>query len=364
MSEKINYEQLQEHLAVTEGLQESLFSFVPDAIRFTPFEGEEMSSPSYKAPYYRGLRVNLGDETFQITSGALIEAFGLIGLKEKYVTTTPMEMLLPHLDFWFANKGGEYKALSKDGVIISFCRPGTEIYSTQEVLDAILGNTFDTQQMFFVNLSHSIEQTHFCAVSERPEHTFADGPETVLGGFVFQTSILGTKPLNASAYLHRPHTDSGSMSSEFVYQWDRNIDKRRYAADGTENVNLPTAYTWAEDIGPYLEQNMSAEFRKLVRLKQHNLGSHITEFLGDVFSKHKVPAKYQAPILETFAEQPTETMYDLWTSIGYVANHGEDIDARKNRLLLETTGALVAHPDRCGECQRVVDAPTRTLSHA
>lgn len=355
-------------LRSTENLSERQFVMVEDAAQFAlPEEAGSTLSMVLGGEYKQdedNKRVLVGGERFGVTQDCYVQAAKEIGLTPKYAENTPIDLMLRNLNYWFNNLAAERKALIHGTKAVSIIRPGTVVYSTIDLVTAMveelegLGHT----DLFFDKVSHSIDETQFVLVINDWERTMPNG-DTLKGGFQFQNSILAKKPLLVTPVLWFDSAGlyGTSMSDLNHAQWNRKLDPSRSEDDpfedalGMEESETPyDVYQWMHSTVKDLYGTLNREAQLVQNLSSRRMGAHAGSLVNDIFTRFRVPAKLQEAVTEEYAGQQDQTLYDLWKSVATVAG-GEECTEKLNqqRHMMLVAGAIAAHPEACNSCHRL-----------
>lgn len=361
-------EQVERLLDYTEGLQERAFMLTKEGKAGFSVD-EEMMEKTGAAVNVSGLqphpflRFHIGDDEFDISADSVVQAYKLIGLQAKYAEKTPMKLVSPHLDYWFRNKGGEQKALIKNGEkVISFCRPGTTVYSTRRLLSSMLQH-IPREHASILNFYHDLDETHFTLLDESRTKRLKDG-STLTAGIQFQTSLVGLKPVSMSPFVLRSMTrttageeelyEGGAMSTATPpVNWDRNTDKQRMGLPPEEAELLGTVYDYVAQHAEFVLNAAVEEFDRVQALFSHLLDDHGAKFLDDIVGKYKLPPRLYAPVMQEFSHsESTRTVLELWMAFGHLGVRDLELTPRLRRMVYQTAGELARHPAACNTCHR------------
>jgi hypothetical protein len=310
------------------------------------------------------LTMSIAGEDFGVTQEAFLQSCKEIGLPKKFSEETPLELVLQNLNYWFDNLGAEKKALLHSGRVVSLIRPGTSVYSTVDLITAMVEELAELghHDVFFDKVSHNIEETQLVLVLNDWESTMPNG-DTLKGGFQFQNSILAKKALTITPVLWFDSAGvyGTSMSSLNHAKWDRKMDPARAADDPFEDAyalgeaDEPfDVYTWVHQTVKDLYGTLNREAQMVQNLHTRNMGAHAGSLLNDIYVRFRVPAPLRSVVQEEYADQTGQTLYDLWRAIATTSG-AEDCTEKLNqqRHLMMVAGEIAAHPDSCNSCHRL-----------
>lgn len=339
----------------TESIEERLFTLNSSIVKFT--YDEEGESPP---------RVFIAGDPLELTKEGYLNACKLIGLGRKYVERTPVNLVMPHLNYWFGNLGGERKALILDGKVFAFMRPGTEVYSTRKLIESLVSSleACGYEDIMFDKIHHTINETQISIVIGDVYRDLDNG-HRVYGGVQLQNSILGLKPLIISSYIHQNVYDlnGGMISVTTSGQWDRKLGTSAEEIAEFLKKDLEfnpddvySVYDWVDQSTRDIKNRVNYEFKNVANLLQLGVGPHSGVFFNDIFKKYTVPVILRKAIHEEYADRDGHSIYDLWSAI--VATTGRH-EVRGNpeaaRHMMLVAGEIAAHPHSCTSCHRLLD---------
>jgi len=351
----LSKDEILELIEPTEDIVERLFDLNDNVVKFTYNENSE-------APP----KVILSGDIFELTAEAYMNACHIIGLGRNYSTRTPVELIIPHLNYWFANLGGQRKALIRANKVVAFIRPGTEIYSTKKLIESVY-DTFTElgyKEVMFDKVYHDLLETQFSVVL-RDKKNLSDDGELLQGGLQFQNSILGLKPLVVSAYVnHSVGEDNGGMISVLTTgQWDRRLgttaqEISEFLEKGIEfdAEDVYSVYDWVKQSTKDINMRLEKEFSHVNNLKRIGVGSHAGVFFNDIYKKYNIPIALRKAVQEEYTDRDGNAVYDLWAAfVAVTGRHEVRGNPASMRHMMTVAGELAAHPERCTECNRLKD---------
>lgn len=360
-------------LDYTEGMREQMFVMSNEGNTGFLFD-EERADAAGNVTDVMGnethpfLTFYIGEDAFDISHESVLQAFKLIGLPVKYGEQTPMPLVHPHLTYWFANKGGDHKALIKGDKVVSFCRPGTVVYSTRRLLESLIAGGLHEDSSGIINFYHDIYETHFGIVDESLTRRLPDGSELV-GGVQFQTSLVGLKPLSLSPLVIRS-TERTTAGEREMYEgaamstampqmnYDRTIDQRRLKLPPEEAEMLGDSYSFVRNSTSFIIEQIGEEFDRIEGLANLTLDEHAGPFLDDIISKYKLPPRIYNPVMQEFAHsESSRSALELWMSFGHLGLKDLDLTPRLRRMVFQTAGEIARHPAICNNCHRSLPNP-------
>lgn len=348
-------DEILELIQPTEEIEERLFELNGSTVKFT--YNEDNDDPP---------KVILSGDVFELTAEAYMNACHIIGLGRSYSSRTPVDLIVPHLNYWFSNLGGQRKVLLRGNKAVAFIRPGTEIYSTKKLIESIY-NKFEElgyKQIYFDKLHHDLQETQFSVILKDKFKESDDG-EILHGGLQFQNSILGLKPLVVSAYVNHSVGDSngGMISVTTTGQWDRRLGTSAqeisdFIAQGIEfdPEDVYSVYDWVEQATSDVNIRLDKEFGNVNKLKYIPVGSHAGVFFNDIYKKYNIPISLRKAVQEEYTDRDGNEVYDLWAAfVAVTGRHEVRGNPASMRHMMTVAGELAAHPERCGECNRLKD---------
>lgn len=365
--DRMSLEEVYRVLDYTEGMQQRMFRMSQDGnVGFTlDDEAVEQQGGGFEglpATPHPFLTFHVGTDEYKITNEAVIQAFKLADMPSKLADQVPLRVTEPLLNWQFKNQGSERKALVRDGVVVSFCRPATEVYSTRKLLEAVVSNMFD-ENVSVVNFSHTIEETHFTVLDESVSERLPDGT-LLIAGVQFQSSLVGLKPLHLDAFVlrsteretggEREVFEGGALSTSFeTHAWDRTNDQKRLSAEPDTAEKIGTAYDFAASAAGLVLGDIAAEFERVAHLSEHTLDQRVGPYLDDVIKKYKLPPRIYLPIMQEFAHsESNRSTLDLWMAFGHVGLTDLELTPRLKKMIFQTAGEIARNPAMCSTCHR------------
>ena len=331
-------------LEETESLDEHLFELSTDNIEFIYDEDDEDEPLKFK----------INSVSFNLSAEATMQALAFAKIPKSVIDVYDIDIIAPLVNWYYGEKGGELKALAKDGRIVAFTRPGTEIYSTVDILNEMVRtlDNFDITDYHFERVHHTLKETQFCLVA--PHKTLElDNGDVLRSGIFVRHSVVGAKPLSMSGYVSRDYSDNGMISAQAVEQWNRKNSKKSEDVDDEDHYDV---YTWAYDTADTIFRTFKRDSDSVKDLQDVSVGNHAGTFFNDIFDKNTLPVAVRKLIREEYVDQPGQTLYDLWNAITLAADRVELEDNLLTRLkVMEAAGRLAAHPQSCPSCHRLTE---------
>lgn len=338
----LTYKEMVKLLDETEGLKESLFELGEDKVEFIcDFDDED-----------HPLKFKINSEKYNLNAESTMQILNFAKMPKSVIDEYDIDIIATAVNWYYANKGGELKALIKDKTIVAFTRPGTEVYSTVELIKemerALQG--FDITDFQFDNVHHTLKETYFSLIV--PHMTYElDNGDVLRAGIFFQNSLVGLKPLTMHGFISRDYHENGMISAETIEKWSRKQAKK---SEDVEDEDHYDVYTWAFDTADTIMRAFKREAKQVEYLVDMDMGTHAGTLFSDIFKKNNIPAAVQKLVREEYVDQPGQTVYDLWNSITLTANRTEIEDAIGTRKkVMEAAGKLAAHPQSCSTCHRL-----------
>ena len=344
----LTYEEMLKVLEETDDLKEVLFELDEDTVEFK-VDLENEDSP---------LQFKINSETYNLTAESAMQALNFAKMPKSVIDEYDIEIIATAVNWYYGNKSGERKALVKDKKILAFTNPGTEIYSTTEIVKEMvraLAN-FEVTEYHFDNVHHTLKETHFSLVVPHKSHELENGDVLRAGVFV-QNSVIGAKPLVMSGYISRDYSENGMISVQAVEQWKRTKAKKSEdITDDKANEDHYDVYTWAYDTADTILRLFKREAQSVEYLSNMDMGNHAGTLFSDIFTKNSIPVSVQKLVREEYVDQPGQTVYDLWNSITLAADRTElEDNVQTRKKVREAAGKLAAHPTSCKTCHRLTE---------
>jgi len=340
----LTYKEMLKVLEETEGLKEVLFELDEDTVEFV-CDLEDEDNP---------LQFKINSEKYNLTAESAMQILNFAKMPKSVIDEYDIDVIATAVNWYYGNKGGELKALIKDKKILAFTRPGTEIYSTVEIIKEMKRalDGFDIEEFHFDNVHHTLKETYFSLVVPHKSHELENG-DVLRAGIFVQNSLVGLKPLVMQGFVSRDYHENGMISAETVEKWSRKQAKK---SDDIldEDEDHYDVYTWAFDTADTIIRAFNREAKQVAYLAGMEMGNHAGTLFDDIFKKNNIPVAVQKMVREEYVDQPGQTVYDLWNSITLTANRSEIEDAVGTRKkVMEAAGKLAAHPQSCNTCHRL-----------
>lgn len=348
----LTVDELRDVFEITEDIEERAFEFGEGINTHFVYDPEATNGK---------LRISFNGEEYPLSELAIIQSFDTAGVPERLAAAVPPELTLPILNWHFANRDGERKALIKDGKVAAYTKTATAIYSSVEILDSIVKAMRDLYNVDESNIvvdkvHHDIHETQYTLVF--PDFSLQlDNGDVLNFGIQVQNSVLAKKPLVLTGYVGRDYHNNGMLSKELTAQWSRKSGKRASMDEVLEGtVDLLDLTDWIKNVVEDIVKQNDMEMKVVRKLTNYSMGNHSGSFLNDLFTREKVPVGLRSLVREELAEQDDTTVYALWNAISLVSNRDElEGSPTKIRLMMNVAGALARHPESCPSCHRLRD---------
>lgn len=306
------------------------------------------------------LSLNMRGVDYPLDTEALHSALRQIpgGSSDAIANKWPLEdLVLPALNWWFDNRQGEFKLITRDedNAVFAFAKPNALVFNANRVFDAAVEavETYGGKDEIIVSdFVHSVDETRF---NIHPPHgwssifTEARPGDVTLGGVSFHGSLLGKHNVKLSCYTHRVECANGMISDDGLAKFGLGH------GDEEPDDTLERMYAWvsATALDIFSGQPMLNEFHRLGHLAQQSIEGHAGDVLTDLYERLRVPSNAQDEINEALVEEADGTYYGLIQAMTRVAAHSDTLDqnARYNLMRLAGRGALLAQ-ETCGDCRR------------
>lgn len=308
------------------------------------------------------LHLTFGEMSYALTRDSAEQLFKHVKMPPALLDNVPLELTVPVLNWFLANEAGSLKALltqTGNGKKVSaFCRVGTEIYSSVDMLESIMRAMRDGYGMTDVvvaNAVHDLSFTNYTLLFPQSASQIDGSSEVLVSGLNVQSSVLGLKATAMHGVVARDYHYNGMLSVESAAQWNRKAGKSasidEAAEDGAESYDV---YDWMGDTAKGLWKHRNEDIVNVKQLNRLSLAGHSGEFLNDVFSKYSIPVGTQNLIRLEFADQEEPTIFSLWNAITTTALDDE-VQEKPTlvKKLMEVGGELAHHPSSCPSCHRL-----------
>ncbi len=358
-------ETLSEHTMLT---LEDLYDLLETTENIEEYPFEYGTSTSVQVEYRPDdpvdkLYLVFGDLQYALTRDSAEQLFKQVKMPAVLLDNVPLDLTVPVLNWFLTNEAGSMKALlvptGNGKKVASFCRVGTEIYSSVEMLDAVVKTMRDSYGMTDVvvgNVTHDLALTNYTLLFPQSAEAVGDDGDVLISGLNVQSSVTGNPATMIHAVTARDYHFNSMVSVELVGKWNRKSGGKAADIDDASSTDAEgyDVYDWMGDTAKDLWKHRSDDITNVKRLGRISLSGHSGEFLEDVFSKYSIPVGVQNLIRMEFAEQDEPTIFSLWNAVTSTALDDEVQEKPKLvRKLMEVGGELAHHPASCPSCHRI-----------
>lgn len=279
---------------------------------------------------------------FQLTEEAYTRFGQMVGIPGQYIKKTPHPIMVPHVNYWMANRGlAQITYAAEGGIIELFSKGALEPISNELVLSACEKTMGGKLKVY--HFSHDFFSTVFSVVTEERQEQVKVG-EVVRVGVTVENSYALTIPLTLSVYVHRLSCSNGSISATNVFRFSH----KGGDGDGTEDW----VYQAVDDAWKVAD----AEVARLKAMTKIKLDDHLSDNMISIFSEFGVPLKVRDDITNMVVDQRAQTLFDLYNIITWMGSNDEAVlaDSTVSNRLMRIGGRIAAHPDMCPHCHRVM----------
>lgn len=286
------------------------------------------------------------NQLFDVTQDAYLRLGQMLGIPAAYAKKMPPNMMLPHFNYWLANRGFRHLTMAANNNVVKLFSKGVLApVSNDFILDVIRDEIGDQLQVYHV--SHDLFQTNFSVVQADLQYDIgAQVGDPVRYGVAVENSYANTTPLTISAYVHRLSCTNGAISADTVYSLSR-----KSGGPGGEDGGVEE---WVQQAieGAFAQADLAIS--RLHNLQSIELSAHISDTLQGIYSEFGVPVHSRDEITNMVVDLHIDSLYDLYNVITDVASNSElamENPAMAMRLM-RIGGRIAAHPEICGQCHR------------
>lgn len=350
----LTVDELYDILEETEDLEEFVFDYGLDTkveLEITEVDGQDRLHIAFgETDEATGAR-----DRYRLTKDSAEQIFKQVKLPAVLLESVPPTLTIPIVNWFLAEETGALKALIKDGFVIAFCSPSTEIYSTQDLVQSVVREAktkFNLTEVHIDHVDHDLNSTELTLIFPETGEALDNG-DILLTGINIRTSVLGKKPLLVSGVIARDYHYNSMISETNLDQWNRKSVKVGSMDDMTDD-NSYDVYDWIKDVTADLIRNSDNDRVNVKRLANIEVGDHSTAVQTDIFNKFSIPAKAQGAIRLAFSEEPDATLLSMWNAITSAANNPEIAEkVALIRKLREAGGSVAQRPHTCPSCYRL-----------
>ena len=304
--------------------------------------------------------VTVGDETFQLTKDALLEATSFIGITKQYAMRTPTRFIEPELNYWFRNSGAAhgqktYKMLVMKNKVVGFAKESIVPFSNLRLLEVIEAGVAEkvgkgTEILVDYKFAHSLRRTATRIVIPAVEYEVRKGSGDMWSlGMQLKNSGVGEQktPLALTRYFFRWVCTNGMLTTS--NEMESVFNRRIHGQDDDEVL------VWARESVDGLLGQYDADFKRLDHFAKARLprGMDANHALLDAFETYRVPIDQRPQIIAAFEEERDFSMYGVMNAITRVANDMRIPDTIRESLMRVGGGLPDAHSNRCTNCHRI-----------
>lgn len=298
--------------------------------------------------------VRVGNQEYQMSQDAILEAASLCGLSKAYVLKTPAGLIEPHLKFWY--KGGfdetkEYKALIVGeenhckAVTRATINPFSNLRLLEESLNAIEAKYGEGEVFADYKFEHSLRRTHLRlivpAYMRTIEHDNAEDDNWSLG-IQFLNSLIGESQTSFDGYMFRWLCTNGAIDTfANSSKWSR-----KSGGQGEE------IYEWARAAVDEVFEGLEHSLDLVQATTEISIDGEVNDVLKEVFDTYAIPGAARQLVVNNMVETDDLSMYGVMQAITAAANSA-DVDPNHVLGLMQAGGSLphIAN-QRCGSCKR------------
>lgn len=349
-------------LAMTEPLA-TRYCTVGDAIRFTLDRGWQHGLDARPGTDRIGAYVALGTgayrEEFQLTKDALLTAAAKTGLSRAMAAKQPMELLEPHLNYWWREglmdkppTQRDFQFLIAAGAGAALTRASVNPFSNLRLLDETLRSIEDRwgkdEVLVDYKFHHSLRRTHLRLIlpnqGRRITGTGTDDDVWSVG-LQIKNSLVAEEPTAIDGYLFRWWCTNGQIDTRNA----TGTFTRR--GQGQEH----DVYEWARASVDQVLGGLEPALDAVQHTTTIPIVGEANEVLRDVFTHYRVPVAERSRIIDGLLNQDGQlTMYSVMAAITEVANDTTLETAQVENLMRMGGDLPHAATSRCEACRRLM----------
>lgn len=281
-----------------------------------------------------------------------------IGMGKRYADRTPPRLLLPNLNYWYADPDApkdEVSLLVREGANgntlgLDILKPGRFPIKASALLDIVHGSIADkggTPSYTYFNRDGIKECTIACVQPQAAHEVTASRQvgDILRAGVMVNFSPIGLRPVMVRSYVDRLICTNGMSITDTLDAW---------SAPGGEGSNDP--FEWIPGAIDAAWEGTAAMFQAADRMAATEVPEDAVETLvNDAFDYHRIPGGLRARVLARLANQNVTNGWDIQNAITYAATHDEAIkDDRQRIRLMSFGGDVSSHFDRCESCSHLI----------
>lgn len=278
------------------------------------------------------------EEQLELTPESFIRLGQLCGIPGPYSSKCPIDLIVPHLNYWAPRMLEEIKLLiSLEDKVEAFAKPNTDFVLPSTILsivEDVLGDDVSYDKVSF--------DVDFCHVGvTSPRTSFGEGDEMMNGGLSVAFSPDGKYPMTMSSYLLKMICTNGLVAPMNTFKWRRNSN---------ENVE-----SWLAQAAAMAVEAVASEANRLLDMKNFVMDGHVGDVLDSLFQTYRVPVDIRDMVTDRVLNTGATTMYDLVDAFTYIVSNDIELgdDPRARHRMMMAAGEMTAHPQACPACHRV-----------
>jgi hypothetical protein len=355
-SKLLTVDQFMSELKPTEGLSSvDLPEQDEGTVEFSLPEGWNAGLKEASSTSLTQATVRIGPQEFVLSKDAVLTMTTALGITRDYVCKVPGELLAPHLNYWWAKGGLNFRILinaSSEGIaaVKKTIVPFSNTWLLENMLAAVheaYGK--DTEVLIDYKRQHDLRATHFRMVIPGildkiiPSFRNTSEEDRWSVGVELRNSIIGEKPLSLRGYLFAWICTNGATS---VHASSGNYN-RRTMGQGTE------VYDWAKGQVDAILSGLEHELEAVTDLTSVELDGSVSQVMQSMFERYRVPLASREQVIENLVDSDDLTAYGLMAAVTEAANT-DDLPFGQVASLLEIGGDLPhSMSDRCKSCNRL-----------
>ena len=283
-----------------------------------------------------------GDNRVTLLPSAFRSVVKHIGLAPVYADAVPVELLLPHLNFFYMKKRADEKIrlLVKDGeALAATMKINVDFVGLMQVVNLVEAELGKDNVVGYHKVQLSWEASMLSIVQENVLTVVPN--DFINAGIRIEHSLVGLAPTKLGAYVYRQTCSNGATTMDAIGHWSR-----RNSAD--------SMLAWVRIAIKEAGVSFVAEGKRLGRLRDTKIEEHVADVLNGILEEESVPRQLRDEVRTLAIDAKAKTLYDLYNVLTNVGTHSEFFEKHPATMLKleKVAGNLTMNGKLCPECHR------------
>lgn len=268
-----------------------------------------------------------------------------IGMPLKYFNSTPVELTVPHLNYYYRNVMKDKKArllCDGDSAFGLSLNPRDEFVPLSQIINTIEDVIGEDNIEGYHNPRFGWDLSNINVVQKKTFSVLKDDLLNV--GIRFEHSMNTLNPDHACAYTFRQFCSNGAVTMDKLGSWKRAETAGSYRK-------------WVESTVFSAQKAIIKEEKRLRQLTEIKTDKSTGDILDHILTESYVAKDVRKEILSMAIDEPTETMYDIYNILTKIATHSTIFEKHPAAITLVENVAkqLAGHTKLCPVCHHATN---------